>query len=347
MPEALSPLDSALRLLARGRSLSGPETAAAFGVVMRGEATPVQIAALLMGLRAKGESAAEVAGAAQALRTAMVRVTVPDERHLIDTCGTGGGAVGTINISTPAAFVAAAAGARVAKHGNRSFTSRSGSADLFEALGISIALAAEESARVLAEERLVFLFAPTFHPAMRHVGAVRKELGLPTVMNLVGPLSNPAGVKRQVLGVADRERAPLMAEALLALGAEHALVVHGDLGMDEISPAGTTSVWEVKDGRVQSWSIDPAKFGLATDDLAGLAGGSPAENALRVERMFEGNGEAVVRNAVLLNAAASLYVAGKADDLDGGVQLAREALAKGEVARLLARLRRAVPHRGG
>ena len=347
MPEALSPLDSALRQLAQGRSLSGSETAAAFGVVMRGEATPVQIAALLMGLRAKGESSVEVAGAAEALRAAMVRVTVPDHRFLIDTCGTGGGQVGTINISTPAAFIAAAAGASVAKHGNRSFTSRSGSADLFEALGVSIALAAEESARVLAEERLAFLFAPTYHPAMRHVGPVRKELGLPTVMNLIGPLSNPAGVRRQVLGVADRERAPLMAEALLALGAEHALVVHGDLGMDEISPLGTTSVWEVKDGAVRHWSIDPHQVGLAANDLGGLAGGSPAENAERIEQMFEGNGEAVVRSAVLLNAGASLYVAGKADSLEGGVELAREALDKGHAAQLLARLRRAVPHRAG
>jgi len=316
----------------------------AFGVVMRGEATAAQIAGLLMGLRAKGETAAEVAGAAEALRAAMLRVAVADNSFLIDTCGTGGGAVGTINISTPAAFVAAAAGARVAKHGNRSFTSRSGSADLFEALGVSIALPAEESARVLADEGLAFLFAPTYHPAMRHVGPVRRELGVATVMNLVGPLSNPAGVRRQVLGVADRDRAPLMAEALLALGAEHAMVVHADIGMDEISPAGSTAVWEVRDGAVRHWAIDPARSGLAAADLAALAGGSPAENAVRIERLFEGNGETVVRHAVLLNAGASLYVSGRAENFEEGVVLAREALEAGKAAELLARLRRAAPH---
>jgi anthranilate phosphoribosyltransferase len=344
MPEAPSPLVLAIRQLALGRSLTGPETAAAFGVVMRGEATTAQIAALLIGLRAKGESAAEVAGAAEALRTAMLRVPVPDATFLIDTCGTGGGAVGTINISTPAAFVAAAAGARVAKHGNRSFTSRSGSADLFEALGISISLPVEQTTRVLAEEGLAFLFAPTYHPAMRHVGPVRRELGVATVMNLAGPLSNPAGVTRQVLGVADRERAPLMAQALLALGAEHAMVVHADIGMDEISPVGHTAVWEVRDGTVRSWAIDPARTGLAATDLASLAGGSPQENATRIERLFEGDGEAAVRHAVLLNAGASLYVAGVAGNFEEGVVLARQALEAGKAADLLARLRRAAPH---
>src|SRR6266850_292480 len=199
---------------------------------MRGEATPAQIAALLMGLRVKGETPDEVAGAARALREAMVRVDAAGP-HLVDTCGTGGGAVGTFNISTAAAFVAAGAGATVAKHGNRSFTSTCGSADVLEALGVGIGLDAPGAARVLREAGIAFLFAPTFHPAMRHVGPVRRELGITSVMNLLGPLANPAGARRQVVGVADRERAPLMADALARLGAVHAMVVHGRVGMDE------------------------------------------------------------------------------------------------------------------
>lgn len=343
MPEALPPLVLAIRQLALGRSLSAPEAAAAFGAVMRGEATASQIAALLMGLRVKGETAEEVAGAAAALRSEMLRLPVTEPAYLIDTCGTGGGAVGTINISTPAAFVAAAAGASVAKHGNRSYTSRSGSADLFEALGISISLSATESAQLLAEQGLAFLFAPTYHPAMRHVGLVRRELGVGTVMNLVGPLANPAGVRRQVLGVADPDRAPLMADALLRLGVDHAMVVHAEIGMDEISPLGRTDVWEVQHGAVRTWSIDPARTGMDSGDVGPLAGGSPEENAERIERLFEGKGEAVVRNAVLLNAGASLYVSGKAATFEEGLGRAQAVLEGGKAAELLARLRRAAP----
>lgn len=345
MPEPLPPLLLAIRQLALGRSLSAPETTAAFGAVMRGEATAAQISALLIGLRVKGETAEEVAGAAVALRTEMLRLPVSDQDFLIDTCGTGGGAVGTINISTPAAFVAAAAGARVAKHGNRSFTSRSGSADVFEALGVSIALTAEQSAQLLAAEGLAFLFAPSYHPAMRHVGPVRRELGVATVMNLAGPLANPAGVRRQVLGVADPERAPLMADALMRLGVDHAMVVHAEIGMDEISPLGRTLVWEIQDGAVRTWSIDPARTGMASGDVGPLAGGSPEENAERIERLFEGKGDAVVRNAVLLNAGAALYVSGRAASFEEGLGRAQAVLEGGQAAELLARLRRAAPHR--
>ena len=220
---------------------------------MQGGATPAQVSALLMGLRVKGETAAEIAGAARALRGAMVRVEV-DLPHLVDTAGTGGGTVTTFNISTGAALVAAGAGATVAKHGNRSYTSRCGSADVFEALGVSIALDAAAAARVLREAGVAFLFAPNFHPAMRHVAPVRKELGVTTLMNLLGPLANPAAARRQVIGVADRERGPLMAQALAALGTDHALVVHGRVGMDEISPVGETDVWEVRESQVKSWT---------------------------------------------------------------------------------------------
>src|SRR6266480_3423186 len=314
-----SPLRRALIALANRQSLSEDQTAEVFGVVMSGEATPAQIGALLMGLRAKGETADELAGATRALRAAMVRVETSHD-HLVDTCGTGGGTVPTFNISTVAAFVAAGAGAMVPKHGNRSFTSRCGSADVLEALGVRIVLDAQAASRVLNEARVVFLFAPNFHPAMKHVGAVRRELGTPTLMNLVGPLANPAGVRRQVVGVADPDRAAIVAAALARLGAEHALVVHGRIGMDEISPHGVTDVWEVKDGTVRTWEIDPERFRLGIKDVGELQGGEPAANAERLERIL-GNGSADPSGlaAVLLNAGAAIYVAGIAGSLAEGI----------------------------
>src|SRR6267378_3562101 len=283
-----SPLRHALNALAHRQSLTEPLAAEAFGVVMSGDATPAQIAALLMGLRAKGETADEVAGAARALRAAMVPVGASGP-NLVDTCGTGGGTVPTFNISTVAAFVAAGAGAVVPKHGNRSYTSRCGSADVLEALGVRIVLDAASAGRVLNEARVVFLFAPNFHPAMKHVGPVRRELGTPTLMNLVGPLANPAAVNRQVIGVAEADRAGIVADALLRLGAEHALVVHGRVGMDEISPHGITDVWEVKDGAVRQWEIDPQRFRLAINDVSELQGGEPAANAERARSAAQGD----------------------------------------------------------
>jgi len=336
-----SPLRRALLALANRQSLSEDQTAEVFGVVMAGEATPAQIGGLLMGLRAKGETADELAGAARALRGAMVRVTAAHD-HLVDTCGTGGGSVPTFNISTVAAFVAAGAGAVVPKHGNRSFTSRCGSADVLEALGIRIVLDAPSAARVLNEARVVFLFAPNFHPAMKHVGAVRRELGTPSLMNLVGPLANPAGVRRQVIGVAEADRAAVVADALVRLGAEHALVVHGRVGMDEISPQGVTDVWEVKDGAVRSWEIDPERFRLGIKDVGELHGGEPAANAERLERIL-GNGSADPSGlaAVLLNAGAAIYVAGIAGSLAEGIGRAREVVASGAARAALDRLRKA------
>jgi len=336
-----SPLRRALIALANRQSLSEDQTAEVFGVVMAGEATPAQIGGLLMGLRAKGETADELAGATRALRGAMVRVTAAHE-HLVDTCGTGGGSVPTFNISTVAAFVAAGAGAVVPKHGNRSFTSRCGSADVLEALGIRIVLDAPSATRVLNEARVVFLFAPNFHPAMKHVGAVRRELGTPSLMNLVGPLANPAGVRRQVIGVAEPDRAAVVAEALVRLGAEHALVVHGRVGMDEISPRGVTDVWEVKDGAVRSWEIDPERYRLGIKDVGELHGGEPAANAERLERIL-GNGSADPSGlaAVLLNAGAAIYVAGIAGSLAEGIGRAREVVASGAARAALDRLRKA------
>src|SRR5881394_365249 len=336
-----SPLRRALHALANRQSLSEEATAEVFGVVMSGEATPAQIGALLMGLRAKGETADELAGAVRALRAAMVRVDASHD-HLVDTCGTGGGSVTTFNISTVAAFVAAGAGAVVPKHGNRSYTSRCGSADVLEALGLRIMLDAATATRVLNEARVVFLFAPNFHPAMKHVGVVRRELGTPSLMNLVGPLANPAGVRRQVIGVAEPDRAAVVAEALVRLGAEHALVVHGRVGMDEISPQGVTDVWEVKDGAVRSWEIDPERFRLGIKDVAELQGGEPAANAERLERILGNEGaDPSGLAAVLLNAGAAIYVAGIAGSLAEGIGRAREVVASGAARAALDRLRKA------
>jgi anthranilate phosphoribosyltransferase len=337
------PLRSAIQQLAHGVSLDQTATAAAFAVVMRGEASPVQTAALLMGLRAKGETAEEVAGAALALRCAMVRLDTGDADGLVDTCGTGGGRVGTLNISTAAAFVVAGAGVPVAKHGNRSYTSRSGSADVLEALGISINQPPADALATLRSSGLTFLFAPNYHPAMRHVGPVRKELGVPTIMNLLGPLANPAGVARQVIGVSERGKAPLVADALSSLGARHALVLHAHIGMDEISPSGSSSVWEVRDGEIETWEVEPARFGLACADLDGLSGGEPEENASRIERLLSGEKQQAVRCAVLLNAAAALYVSGNGWSFEEAVDRGRESLDSGAGAAVLSRLRVAAP----
>jgi anthranilate phosphoribosyltransferase len=341
-----SPLQQAIAAVADRRSLSEPQTTEAFGAVMRGEATPAQIAALLMGLRVKGETPEEVAGAARALRDAMVRVEAHGA-HLVDTCGTGGGTVSTFNISTAAAFVAAGAGAVVAKHGNRSFTSQCGSADVLEALGVRISVDAADAARVLREACVTFLFAPNFHPAMKYAGPVRRELGVASVMNLLGPLANPAGVRRQVVGVADADRAPLMAGALARLGAEHALVVHGRVGMDEIAPQGITDVWEVRAGGVRTWEIDPADHGLAIDDVAGLSGAAPPANAARIERLLgDGRDDTAGLAALLLNAGAAIYVAGLVASYGDGVARAREIVRAGKGREALERLRRATSTSG-
>ena len=339
---AEAPISHAIRRLAQGESLSVGETADAFGVVVRGEASAPLTAALLMALRVKGETAQEVAGAVRALRTAMVPLLVNAD-GLVDTCGTGGGAVSTLNVSTAAAFVVAGAGVRVAKHGNRSYTSRSGSADVLEALGVDIALAPDAAAGVLDRVGLVFLFAPTYHPAMRHVAPARRELGVPTIMNLLGPLLNPAGTRRQVVGVADRGRAPVVAGALAELGADHALVVHADVGMDEISPLGATRCWEVRGGGVREWVLDPATLDLAAGELLSLAGAEPAQNAERLEALFLGRSDRAVRCAVLLNAAAALYVSGKGWSLAESATRAAESLDCGAAHQTLTELRRAAP----
>jgi anthranilate phosphoribosyltransferase len=334
-------LAEAVRLLAAHAPLDAGTVAQAFGVIMRGEGSPAQVAALLMGLRVRGETSQEVAGVVEALRQAMVVLPVTDPDDIVDTCGTGGGTMTTFNISTAAALVAAGMGVRVAKHGNRSFTSRSGSADVLEAMGVVIDMPPSAMGEVLAAAGIVFMFAPLMHPALRHVGPVRRELGVPTVMNMVGPLANPARAGRQVVGVAEASRVPLLAEALAALGTVHALVVHGAPGMDEISPLGPTEVLEVRQGALTRWTIAPEALGVPTVDPADLAGDSPDLNARVIEAVLAGHGPPGAQAAVLLNAAAALYVSGRATSYPVAVDQTRQAMATGVGAAALERLRTA------
>ena len=336
------PLQHAIRRLAAGASLTSAESRAAFDAVMSGEATAAQIAAILVGLRVKGETPEEVAGAAAALRDAMVHLPADRPEDLVDTCGTGGGAVGTFNISTAAALLAAGAGVRVAKHGNRSFTSQCGSADVLEALGVPIEVPVPVMERALREAGIVFMFAPLMHPAMRHVGPVRRELGIPTLMNIVGPLANPAGAGRQVVGVADARRVPLIAGALQELGTRRALVVHGEPGMDEISPLGLTEVIEIRDGRSMQWTVDPTRFGFGAGRAEELSGGPPAENAAAVRAVLAGNAPPTAVAAVALNAAAAVFVSSESvADFGEALERTRDALDSGAGLEALERLRRA------
>ncbi|HUQ83923.1 MAG TPA: anthranilate phosphoribosyltransferase [Gemmatimonadaceae bacterium] len=335
----------AIRRVAFGDSLDADMATSAFETVMRGEATSAQIAALLIGLRVKGETADEVTGAARAMRGAMLRLPVTSNEDLVDTCGTGGGAVPTFNISTAAALLAAGAGVRIAKHGNRSFTTQSGSADVLEQLGVTLEAPVELAARALEEAGIAFMFAPAMHPAMRHVGPVRRELGIPTVMNIVGPLANPAGAARQVVGVAERKRMPLLAGALASLGAVHAIVVHGEPGMDEISPVGPTHVAEVRDGSVSEWTMRPEEYGFGGFAPAELVGGTPADNARIIVDVLEGRGKPAATAAVILNAAGALYVAPGSRSFADCVAAAAGALASGAGMRALDRMRRAYAQR--
>jgi anthranilate phosphoribosyltransferase len=324
-----------------GHDLSAEEAEAAFGAIMAGEASEAQMAAFLAALRTKGHAPSEVAGGVRALRAAMIPVTGPSDRPVVDTCGTGGGSVTTFNISTAAALVVAGAGVAVAKHGNRSFTSRSGSADVLEALGVGIEMSPAAMERVLARAGIVFMFAPLLHPAMRHVGGVRRELGFTTIMNVLGPLTNPAGVRRQVVGVADPELLPLLVEALRELGHERALVVHGLPGMDELSPLGPTEVSELVDGEVLCYRVRPEDVGLPLARAGEIAGGSPAENARRILDVLEGREREGARSVTLLNAAAGLLVAGVVEDLARGVERAAESLDSGAARDALETLRTA------
>lgn len=324
------------------RPLSQAEAEAAFREVMEGRASAVQIAALLVGIRVRGASPEEVAGGVRALRGAMIPVDVRNPEEIVDTCGTGGGALTTFNISTAAALVAAAAGVRVAKHGNRSFTSRCGSADLLEVFDVNIELTPDRQAEVLESAGVVFMFAQLHHPAMRHVGPVRRELGMTTIMNMLGPLTNPAGARRQVVGVADPAQLGLVAEALRVLGHTRALVVHGEPGLDELSPLGPTRVVELRAGQTSEWVFDPKEeLGWESFSADELAGGDPGENAAVVESILRGERGGAARAAVALNAAAALYVADEVGSLSEGVARAEQVLADGAGWTRLHLLRRA------
>ncbi|MEO7217326.1 MAG: anthranilate phosphoribosyltransferase [Gemmatimonadaceae bacterium] len=340
---APAPVQHVIGALAHARALTQDEVTAAFDVVMRGDASAVQVAAMLMGLRVRGESAEVIAGAARALRRAMVRLDLPDSGSIVDTCGTGGGVLGTFNISTAAALVAAGAGVRVAKHGNRSFTSRSGSADVLEALGVNIDTDVASMRRAFGSAGIVFMFAPRMHPAMRHVGPVRGELAIPTVMNIIGPLANPASAGRQVIGVGDADRVPVIASALAALGTVHSLVVHGEPGMDEVSPIGITRIIEIHGDRITESNTDPDILGAGHVQASDLAGGSPSENAELVGACLHGSAPSGAIAAVVVNAGAAIYVSGMATSLTHGVQIARAAIASGAATAALDRLRAALP----
>jgi anthranilate phosphoribosyltransferase len=341
--ESAPSITDILPRIVSGEPLSVEDAEAAFNAVMEGRATPVQISALLVALRTIGENAQHIAGGVRALRRAMIPVVAPPDWVVVDTCGTGGGLVTTFNISTAAALLAAGAGARIAKHGNRSFTSRCGSADVLAALGIKIELTPDQMAAVFEEAGIVFMFAPLLHPAMKHVAPVRRELGMPTIMNVLGPLTNPAGARRQVVGVSHARLLPLIAGGLQTLEHHHALVVHGEPGLDEISPIGPTRALEVRNGKVHEFTIEPADF-FAADrlDPEDLAGGDPEFNAKIVNDVLQARGKPAANAAVVLNAGAALYVAGEAKDLKSGVRAAQAALEQGKGAEALERLRSAV-----
>jgi anthranilate phosphoribosyltransferase len=320
-------IQAALGRLLEGHDLDRDEARRVMGSIMDGEATPAQIGGFLIALRLKGETADEIAGCAEAMREHVLPVR-PRRSDLVDTAGTGGDGARTFNISTAAALVAAAAGAGVAKHGNRAVSSSSGSADVLEALGFSLELPPERIERSIDELGFGFLFAPTHHPAMRYAAPVRRELAARTVFNVLGPLTNPAGARAAVVGVYAPELVPTIADVLLRLGATRAFVVHGARGIDELSPAGPNLVCEVVDGEVRRRVIDPLELGVRRSRPEELRGGNPEENAKTIRDIFAGaNGGR--RDAVLLNAAGAIAAGGLAKDLRDGLGLAREALDSG------------------
>lgn len=323
-------IQSALARLLDGHDLSREQSRDVMDAIMSGDATDAQIGGFLVALRLKGETPDEIAGAAEAMRAHVVAVR-PERSDLVDTAGTGGDGGNTFNISTAAALVAAAAGAGVAKHGNRSVSSQSGSADVLEALGFELGLTPERIARSIDELGFGFMFAPSHHPAMRHAGPVRTQLAARTVFNVLGPLTNPAGARAQVVGVYAPHLVEVIAEVLARLGATRAFVVHGAGGIDELSPAGTNLVCEVVDGVARRRDVDPLDLGIERCDPADLRGGTPAENAQRIRDVLAG-ADGGRRAAVLLNAAGAIAAAGHATDLREGLELAREAIDSGAAA---------------
>jgi anthranilate phosphoribosyltransferase len=325
---------SVLGPLLRGEDLSEEQAAAAMGVILAGDATPAQIAAFATGLRIKGESAVEVTGLVRAMLAAATTLDVPGP--LLDTCGTGGDRAGTFNVSTLTAVVAVGAGQRVAKHGNRAASGRCGSADLLEALGVAIGLPPAGVAATIAEAGIGFCFAPVFHPAMRHAGPVRGELGVPTVFNFLGPLTNPARAAHQALGVADPRMAPVMAEVLRRTGTRHALVFYGHDGLDELTTTTTSTVLDVSRDGVRQLEVDPEALGLAPASREDLLGGDVERNAAIAKRVLAGEG-GPARDMVLLNTAAALVAADAAMGMADGMEQAARAIDDGRAATALER----------
>ncbi len=322
----------AIGKVASGEDLSEAEAAQVMTEIMEGETTPAQLAAFITALRMKGESVDEITAMARVMRDKSLRVQT--HGGLLDTCGTGGDGLGTFNVSTAAVFVCAGADVRVAKHGNRAATSSCGSADVLEALGAHIELTPEQVETCIDKTGVGFMFAQTFHPAMKHAAGPRREIGIRTVFNFLGPLTNPAGAEYQLLGVADRSLAPRIAEALARLGSRRALVVRGDDGLDEVSLSARTAVNELRNGQVFSYSITPEEAGLTPAALSELLGGTPETNAETIRSVFAG-AEGPARDFVLINSAAALMAADRADSLRDGVRIAAESVDSGSAARVL------------
>jgi len=328
---------SLLKRLVEGQSLSADASLRAFAAIMAGEVSETRMGAFLTALALREPTVAEIAGAARAMRAAMRTVEAPSDA--IDLCGTGGDGHGTLNVSTAASFIVSACGVPVAKHGNRNMSSKSGAADVLEALGVRIDLSPQQAGACLAESGLCFLFAPFYHPAMKHVAPVRKDLGFRTVFNLLGPLCNPARVRRQLLGVfAERWVEPL-AGVLAELGTEHAWVVHGRDGMDELTITGASTVVEVAGGNTRRFEFEPEQLGLARASLDSVKGGDAAYNARELEQLLEGRGNIAYRDIVILNSAAALMVSGRVQGIEEGGRLARHALRSGTARAKLEQLR--------
>lgn len=318
----------ALQRLLESNDLTHAEMLDVMHQVMSGELTPAQIAGFLIALRIKGETVDEIAAAAEVMRELATHVTIRDDAHLIDTCGTGGDGIHTFNVSTVSAFVAAAAGAKVAKHGGRSVSSACGSADVLEALGINVNLAPDQVAACVDDIGIGFMFAPNHHSAMRHAAPVRRELGVRTLFNLLGPLTNPAGAKRQIMGVFHRDLTSILAKVLQSLGSQHVMVVHGADGMDEISFSGDTQVAELKDGSISEYVLNPSQFGFALHDVKSIRVQDAVQSADMVRAVLAGE-NIPARDIVLLNAGAAIYIAGLADDMQQGIEHAGEMLDNG------------------
>jgi anthranilate phosphoribosyltransferase len=329
----MNPLDALVRVIEH-REIFHEEMTSLMRQIMSGEVSPTLIAAILIGLRVKKETVGEIAAAAQVMREFATRVEVPDHANLLDTCGTGGDSAHTFNISTAAALVAAAAGAKVAKHGNRSVSSKSGSADVLEALGANVALGPQQVARAISEVGLGFMFAPSHHQAMKHAAPVRKELGVRTLFNILGPLTNPAGARNQLMGVFHPDLVGIQVRVLQRLGSRHVMVVYGVEGLDEISIAGETMIGELKDGEVREYVVHPRQFGLPAASLAAVQVSDAQQSRTMLLQALD-NEPGPARDIVALNAGAAIYVSGLAESMERGVEKALALIASGAARRKL------------